>query len=587
MAFGSLGVEGNELMPVVYDTSIQAPLDVLARAQITTLMAKAVKANQQKPLEERIAAKWKDLTENKKPDIDNIRGFVAMFGAQSSVGRKARLQLAEQLMAESGSTNMMEAERHLLLLRRQTEEPELAAQAVETLARLSAKKEKDGVQLTPDSIYYYRVLANEFPKVVVKDGKTGEDLYNELVTDKRYWGYLDEGAPSWTGGKLSIEGKVETGQNQNQQPRMAMTFEPEGEVTPFHQKLQVSFDLQYFQLRVINRAGNETLVSHNVARMQELQMFLGGFAGNGQMPKMTYHIMGHMIVVPVGYMVYGVDLVNRKVVWDKNFLGEGSLIGNGGRLQPDPTDGSLWAIYPDGAQRKIGRAGPIQPGYVCLQLPEGLTAIDPISGRTLWVRSDISQRSTMFGDDQMVYVVEMNEQNNPASTKALRAQDGAAMPVPDFTSVYAQRQRVIGRTILLSENKGNKTILRLYDVAAGKDVWSKDFPAGSTTIRSEVPHLAGAIDPKGKVTLIDLRTLKEILHAEVDPKHLEKVQAVTLLEDQTDYYLAFNGPADPKIAQFGGVRSNFQPSTGVRCVPINGLMYAFHKDGGETHWRAD
>src|SRR5262249_54519439 len=174
---------------------------------------------------------------------------------------------------------------------------------------------------------------------------------------------------------------------------------------------------------------------------------------------------------------------------------------------PDPIDGTMTIIYPDNFMQRIGRAGPIEPSYVCLQARDGLTAIDPITGRTLWVRGDraVTSRAHLFGDEQTVYVVEMNQSNNPTGTRALRAHDGAALSVPDFGSVYQLRQRVIGRTILVSENRDGKTVLRLHDVQAAKDVWNKEFPSGSVILKSEEPHLAGGIEPSGKVTVLALR----------------------------------------------------------------------------------
>jgi len=576
LAFGSLGLEGNELMPVVYDKSIRAPLDVLARAQINALMAKAVEKGMQKPLEDKIRAKWGTI---KPTDIDSIRSFVSMFGTQSSVGRQARFQLAEQLMGEKGFVNMVEAERHLLLLRRQTEEPLLAAKALECLARLMTSKGQ-----MRDAAYYFRALAEEYPKVKVRDDMTGEDLFNELITDKRFWGELDEGTQSWFGARAKI--KTENGQFQQNQPQATLTFEPVGEVTPFFQRLHVSLSLQFNHLRIVDRVtGEEVLKATNLTRVQDLANIVNMFP-QGQGPRFTYHIMGHMMVLPVGYMVYGIDLVAKRQVWEKNMLGDGGMIGVGGRLQPDPADGTLSIIYQDGYTQPLGKVGPIEPSYVCVQGRDSLTALDPITGRTLWVRDDISSRAQLFGDEQMIYAVEMNTQKQPTGTRCLRAHDGASLPAADFTGLFQQRQRVIGRTILVSDAKADKMVLRLYDVLTGKDLWAKEFPTGTLVLKSEEPNLVGGIDPQGKFTVFDLRTQKEVLKGQLDAAHVAKCQHVTLLEDGNQFYLAVQGPPNQQVAQFGAnaVRSNFTNNTGVRSVPVNGYVYAFSKDG-TLKWR--
>ena len=49
-------------------------------------------------------------------------------------------------------------------------------QAVDGLARLMLQKGQ-----MSDAAFYYKQLGRDYPKVVVKEGKTGADLYNELT----------------------------------------------------------------------------------------------------------------------------------------------------------------------------------------------------------------------------------------------------------------------------------------------------------------------------------------------------------------------------------------------------------------------
>jgi len=106
-------------------------------------------------------------------------------------------------------------------------------------------------------------------------------------------------------------------------------------------------------------------------------------------------------------------------------------------------------------------------------------------------------------------------------------------------------------------------------------------------LRCDDPNLVGAIEPGGKVVAFDLRTQKEVFKAEVDPKHLEKAQGVTLLADRSLYYLAINGPGDQNNNPGGGPWSNFLPTTGVRCVPVNGNVYAYERDSWKLKWRVE
>jgi hypothetical protein len=200
----------------------------------------------------------------------------------------------------------------------------------------------------------------------------------------------------------------------------------------------------------------------------------------------------------------------------------------------------------------------------------------------------VTARANVFGDEDHLFVVEMNAQGNPTGTRTLRAYDGATVKdVKDFTALYNQRVMANGRNILVADKGAKNTTLRLYDVLEGKDVWKKEFAANSTVIKAENDNLAGAVEPDGKFTVLDLATQKEVLKNEIDPKYLEKVQNVSLVRDNSLFYLATNKPADPNLAPWGGTRSAFLPQTGVRSLPVNGVLYAFDRETQAVKWRVD
>src|SRR5262249_43197337 len=202
LQYANSGADTQELQSIVGEPGAKAPPEVLARGQIGAMVAKASE-EQRKPLEERIAQKYAEVKDSADPEA--LRRFVSLFGLQFKVGREARLQMAGRLLEEEGTASLLEAERQLLLLRHQEDSPELAASAVESLARLMARK-----GMMEDAAHYYRVLGEEFPKVKVRDGKTGKDFLDELPTDKRFLPYLDEPGQGWNG-PVNIKVKEEFG----------------------------------------------------------------------------------------------------------------------------------------------------------------------------------------------------------------------------------------------------------------------------------------------------------------------------------------------------------------------------------------
>src|SRR5205823_10968347 len=117
--------------------------------------------------------------------------------------------------------------------------------------------------------------------------------------------------------------------------------------------------------------------------------------------------------------------------------------GQGPTVTIDPRDGSALVAYSDGWMQRLGQTSPLEGAAVCLQMKDALTAIDPISGRVLWTRSDVTSRSALFGDDQNVFVVEMSQEGKPAYTRVFRTYDGATVRAPDFRQAFADRIRLV------------------------------------------------------------------------------------------------------------------------------------------------
>src|SRR5262249_41347624 len=164
------------------------------------------------------------------------------------------------------------------------------------------------------------------------------------------------------------------------------------------------------------------------------------------------------------------------------------------------------------------------------QTRDGLMALDPVNGRTLWTRTDVTARANVFGDEDHLFVVETNAQGNSTGTRVLRAYDGATVKdVKDFTALYNQRVMAYGRNLLVADKGGKGTTLRLVDVLEGKDVWKKEFAANSIIIKAENDDLAGAVEPDGKFTVFDMATQKEVLKSEIHPQYLNTLPNISMV----------------------------------------------------------
>jgi outer membrane protein assembly factor BamB len=555
------------------DKDVKAPAAVWAHGRISAMMTRA-RPEQREALEGLIARRWQDLEHG--TDTERLRHFVTLFGSEFRVGREARFALAERLAEETGKNALLESERQFLLLARQREDRPLAARATEALARLMARN-----GLLEDAAHYYHVLGQDFADVPVRDGKTGADFWNDLATDKRFLPYLEEPVQALGGAKVDL--RTENGMFQPGQGLFG--FEAEGDVLPFFRRYRVGLEPNMHSFRLVDRETNEVVWQAPVTRTTFINF--GGGPGQmpgGNVPRYTFHAVGHLIVLPDGHMVFGIDPIGHQVLWERSLLGPvGTTSAGNISTQQDQKDGSVQILFPDGFIMRLGQCGPAAPSYVCLQTREGLLALDPITGETLWTRTDVRPRGQVFGDDQHVYLVEQSAEGNTVGTRAFRAADGVtAKEVPDFSAVYQNRQHLDGRRILASEARPGGLLVRLYDIPTGKDVWKKECPTGTVVVQCEEPHQGALLEPDGALTALDLRSGREVLKTRVEARDVEKVQGASLLLDRTQYYLVINGPRDANVNPWGPI-TNFTPGT-VRCVPVNGRVYAFERETGKVKW---
>jgi outer membrane protein assembly factor BamB len=576
MQFGALA--GNkERIGSRDEQSTKARPDVWARGRIAAMLTKA-KPDQRKPLEDKIATEWKTISDTKGNDVNALRHFVNLFGSAFPAGKQARLQLAERLIADSKDIHadeLREAQLHLLFLANDTTEPQLAGQAVDALARLMLRK-----GLVDHAAFYYRKLGTEFPKVVIREEKTGAELYSEIATDPRFLPYLEDPRQSWNG-KFKTN---ETFGNFEMRPTFAL--EGTGELLPFFQRHRFSVDVNSAMLRVVNQQTNqEVWKSTQLPSLQYLNLLQN--AGQ-QAPRTTYTALGHIAVINLGHMVYGIDPVDQKKLWEFNLYDPEHNPANPNQANPMQVapdgNGHLVLLYNDNYKHILGQTGVVSPGYVCLQTRFGLYALDPAKGSVLWTKSDITGQAVLIGDDRHIYAVEIDDHGQPTSCQAIRVEDGVSVPVADFAAAYKNRLRIIGHTILAQEKLAeNKVGLRLYDISTGKDVWSQEFPAGSHVLQGEDSVAAGAVSPDGQVSLLDLKTGKPLFKTSVSKADVDKLQNAHLLSDRDTYYLLLNKPNDGKLVQ--GVWTNIYH--GMQSLPLNGTVHAFEADSGKLRWRIE
>jgi outer membrane protein assembly factor BamB/tetratricopeptide (TPR) repeat protein len=587
------------------DPSHKVPVDVWLRGRVASMFARAT-PEQRAPLEAKIAEEWK--TVEAKRDIDAIRTFVGMFDVAFAVGREARLKLAEAILEKNDPSNFLEAELNLYQLRGREfgNQPDSGGKALASLAHLEEKR--GSAQSMQAASSYYRQLAREFPKDVVRQGKTGTDLFNDLAADKRLLPYLEDSSSFWSQapiasrelGGVGISGMV--AQNQVQ----INVLHPESEPSPFFKRHRLSLETSN-----LGQPPKLTLTDLSTGKQRWGPLTLGGMPMNIQITHLYmanqvnqnlngvsnanarfrfYQSVGHVVVVQVGVMAYCVDADKGRILWQQALIDPTSQNFNFGASLMVGNDGNLDLVihnqFGQQQRKSVGQVGAVQPNYVAIVSHDGLKVIDPLRGNVLWKKIDVQADSHVFGDDQHIFVVEINEAGAIAGTRVLRASDGESVQAPNFIPEYTNRIRIAGRCLLTQAPAANGRALRLYDALTGKNVWSKSLDAQAVVAVTDDPNLCGWVDSgTGKMTAIDAATGAELLTANlvqgrVGLEDCRNLREPLILADSERIYLALNQPADNARVGGGVVSGNFH--NGIRSRLVNGYVMAFHRHDGQA-----
>jgi outer membrane protein assembly factor BamB/tetratricopeptide (TPR) repeat protein len=577
LAFGA--ITGNkELVAVIDQPNTQARPDLWSRGRISHMIEKATPA-QRKPLLEKARQQWEAMKAG--GDLEKLRNFVRIFGTGFDTGNEARLLLAEKLMAANGEDDLREAENILLGLKG-FDDPSVAARATEALARLYIRK-----GLLDDAIGLYSELNRNFPKSVVSDGRTGSDVFNDLITDKRFLPYIEPLRENWLHARFKAQ---ETTAYGNVQSHQTFTIAPEGESIPFFNRYKIVMDMmapggqqgtEYWVLKVIDRlTGEERFRSQQLKAPQYIWTY----------PTSNNHrfaqIRGHLMILNLNNKVFAFDLADRKKLWEYDLFGKTPMPMPIPVRVENEADG-VRLYYQDGWTQKVGQVGVVESNYVCLITRDGLVAVDPARGNVLWTKSNVSARVQLMGDENHIFVFESNAEGAVTSARAIRAADGVEVQIQDSAQVFSnlKKAKTAGRRVLVLDEKNGKKSMRLYDILTAKDDWKRDIDGGATMLHCEDPNLAGFVSDKGEVVIFSVKDGKEIFTGRLDAKmagqHLDKLESAVLLADRERFYVFLNKPGENNL--------NYNPSVnpGIRTMRVNGGVYCFDRATQKRLWRTD
>jgi hypothetical protein len=219
-----------------------------------------------------------------------------------------------------------------------------------------------------------------------------------------------------------------------------------------------------------------------------------------------------------------------------------------------------------------------------------------LTGRPRWLRTDVPNGINVKGDRNTLLLLEGDPGNRRETgslplryLRALRAQDGTSLPIPETPSLLAGCHGIHDSCLLIvTPDKGGIDI-RWYDVGIGKDIWKERFPLRSYLLSSTVPGLTGVVSPDGNVRLVDMKALREgrisglPSRVKIDRKHVPDQRGGTLMLDADHVYLALNHAVPGRGALVDNQNPHFQGDL-TNNILLDGSLYAFHRASGTRSW---
>lgn len=221
----------------------------------------------------------------------------------------------------------------------------------------------------------------------------------------------------------------------------------------------------------------------------------------------------------------------------------------------------------------LGSLGPVTPRGVVIEDENELKCVDPLTGATLWSRTDIPPGCELFGDGNLVFAANVGD----TSTYVLRVTDGQLIGKRERSK--AEWLMTAGRNLAqltFAPSRRNPYLLTITDVWEQKKLFEAELPTASpNAARFSViePNAIAIFEPEGRFRVIDVRTAQPIVDEKLEP--LPDTQALYTMVSGDTLFVFISGQWLPQ----------YRPIAPPIDYPIvNGLVYAFSMKSGKQVW---
>lgn len=417
-----------------------------------------------------------------------------------------------------------------------------------------------------------------------------------------------DGIPAWPVGKVNVSVKAVGDANGGvsfHDGNYRGWLELRGKQPPYLRDLSFRFTRNNSSNGSIMLACNDgfgverwtTLLRHSGLQQMPQEMF---YNHTPYSTSICGYADGHLMVALLGGKIVAIDLLGKeskgaaRVLWTRDSLDtilDGILPQH--TNQDDPACSLLRQQFAS-VGNQSNPLGLLRHEYLCFQRFRNLTALNPRSGETLWIRQNIPPGCILFGDEELIFALPPNRDK----AMVFRASDGEQLgtckvprigsgrrvyPDGETRAVYNEFSNsclgTVGRKMLLWWPEGNQRTLTMTDPWEGRDVWrGRKFAADSKTfiLNSEA---VGVMEPSGHFTLVALADGRVL--ADLQLEKTNNLQEIFLFgSDEQRFLLVASSPTES---------SNFQAiqsASGYIFKQVySGKLYAIDRQG-KLSWPA-
>jgi outer membrane protein assembly factor BamB len=427
-----------------------------------------------------------------------------------------------------------------------------------------------------DAAVAYRRLASEFADQLCLADKTGQQLLSDLPADSPVRRHLGAATTAWPAGEVTTETLAGAPTNRSLQSV------PLQGAAPWTRKTSLYFNSTASKLLARDSLGQ---------RLWELQLESPTVGLQRTVSRAV--AVGHLLIVQTGDEVLALDVLRPEaptILW-RRALADGPL-GRGSQQALAAALASPWGFEAAYAAQLAGlastpqgRLGPVTNRYVCLEADEMLTAVHPLTGRTLWSRRVAVAGDLVFGDDDVLVCLGASDQASekaPDKALVLRADDGETVGRTTLVPA-ANVLGTVGSQSIAWESRDGKQLLRVVD-AQGKELRRLgDFQAGSKASMVADESVA-VLQPDGDLAVLRVADGQADLRRK-GLKLPNKLDRIHVLRQDDAYFVAISRPDDERERPWGYrvIPSQLTGDDSSRPA-VNGSVYALSKTGEEL-WK--